>query len=140
MPKRRPVAKAKPKLSVPKLHEQMLRRWFNEVWNKRRAKTIHELMSPKAEVFSNAEKIAGSSEFEQFFHQFHGEFSEMRMKVLKAFGTDTMGACHWHLTAKHTRTSKPIDITGTTVVQVKNGKFVAGWQNYDQAKLNAQIA
>jgi len=140
MPKRRGPAKSKRKTSAPKLHERMLRRWFNEVWNKRRVKTIHELMAPKAPVSSNAGNISGTAEFEAFFHQFHADFTEIRMTILKVFATDTMGACHWRLTAKHVPTSKPVQITGTTMVQVKNGKFIAGWQNYDEAALAAQVA
>jgi hypothetical protein len=126
--------------SGPKQHEEMLRRWFNEVWNKQRGATIHELMAPQAEVVTNARTIGGTAEFEAFFRQFHKDFTNLDMKIRKVFATDTMGACHWHLTARHVATSKPVEITGTTVVQIKNGKFTAGWQNYDELALSSQIS
>jgi len=39
----------------------------------------------------------------------------------------------------HTGTQKPLQLTGTAIVRLENGRFAEGWQNWDAAHLYAQL-
>ena len=40
----------------------------------------------------------------------------------------------------HIATQKPLQLTGTSVVRVENGRFAEGWQNWDAAHVDAQLS
>jgi predicted ester cyclase len=37
-------------------------------------------------------------------------------------------------------TGKPVTMTGMTMVRIRNGKVVQGWDNWDQAAMMRQLA
>jgi len=39
----------------------------------------------------------------------------------------------------HSTTKKALQLTGTSVVRIENGRFAEAWQNWDAAHLYAQL-
>src|SRR5579864_6636660 len=70
---------------------QLMRRWFEEVWNQGRIETVHELLSTDAVARgqNGAEsELRGPQEFEGFVRQIRGAFPDIRVRVEDVFGAD----------------------------------------------------
>ena len=66
-----------------------MRRWFDEVWNKGRFETIHELMAPDAIGIGQGGSeaaIHGPKEFQAFVERLRGAFPDIHVTVEDAFG------------------------------------------------------
>ena len=128
---------------------KLMRRWFQEVWNERNTQTIHELVAPNAVTFGQLEDgqpLRGAADFAAFAERILGAFSDVHFVVEDAFGADDNVVARWSATMAHTgndlgmpSTGKPVRLTGISVVRVSEGKFVEGWDSWDQLGLMKQL-
>src|SRR5580765_4735843 len=62
---------------------QLMRRWFQEVWNEGRMQTVHDLLAPgvvaRGQRAADAE-IRGPEEFVKFVHEIRRSFSDIHLK------------------------------------------------------------
>ena len=80
---------------------QLMRRWFQEVWNEGRIQTVHELLSPDAVATGQRgaeSKIRGPEEFEKFVREFRGAFPDIKVAIECEGGIFSGGA---HTRGKH---------------------------------------
>jgi steroid delta-isomerase-like uncharacterized protein len=125
----------------------LARRWYREVWSEGRNETIHELLAPDAVLIgTDRVEIRGPVEFERFAERIRSAFSDTEIMVDDIFGFDDKVAIRWHATMKHTGemlgipgTGKSVKITGTSIAQFRDGKVVAGWDNWDRLAMLEQI-
>ena len=128
---------------------EMLTRWFQEVWNEGKTQTVHDLLSPDAVAIGQAGsgvELHGPEEFVRFVEHIRGAFPDIRVTVEDTFGCDDKVALRWSATMTHRGdalgippTGKSVRVTGITIVRIVNGKMVAGWDNWDQLGMLAQI-
>jgi steroid delta-isomerase-like uncharacterized protein len=125
----------------------LAKRWYREVWNEGRNETIHELLAADAVLIgTDRVEIRGPVEFERFAERIRSAFSDTEIIVDDVFGYDDKVAIRWHATMKHTgemlgiaATNKVVEITGTSIAQVRDGRVVAGWDNWDRLAMLEQI-
>lgn len=128
---------------------QVVRRWFEEVWNQGKIETIHELLAPdaitKGQTFTK-EEIRGPKEFEAFVRQINAVFANQQIKIEDIFGAGDKVVARWSATMTHKdnglgvpATNKVVRITGTSIGRIVDGKIVEGWDNWDQLGLLEQI-
>jgi steroid delta-isomerase-like uncharacterized protein len=127
----------------------LMRRWFQEVWNERNTQTIHELVAPNAVTIGQLEDgqpLRGAGEFAAFAERILGAFSGIHFVVEDAFGAGDKVVARWSATMTHTgdhlgmpATGKQVRLTGISVVCVSEGKFVEGWDSWDQLGLMKQL-
>jgi predicted ester cyclase len=127
-------------------NKQLAQRWFEEVWNKGRREAIAEILAPDAEIRESGEIVRGPEGFYPFFDRMHAAFSDIHVTFQDAIAEADMVCLRWSCSMKHTGsglgiapTQKTLATTGMTMVRVANGKFVAGWQNWDMLGLMQQI-
>jgi len=120
-------------------NKQLVIRWFEEVWNQGRRETIHELFAPEGELHDGAATYRGPQEFMRFYEGLRSQFSDFRVTPLLALAEGDLACVHWSAAFRHAPTDKPLQITGTSIVRVRNGQFVEAWQNWDAAGLAAQL-
>jgi steroid delta-isomerase-like uncharacterized protein len=128
---------------------QLMRRWFQEVWNEGRIQTVYELLSPDAVATGQrgAEKeIRGPEEFVKFVREIRGAFPDIRVKVEDVFGTDDKVVLRWSGTMTHTGdalglppSGRTVRSRGITIAHIVDGKIVEGWDNWDQLGMLEQI-
>ena len=127
-------------ISILDQNKQLVVRWFEEVWNQGNRETITQLLAPDGVIYDGAAVIRGPAEFEQFHDRLRAQFSEFRITPLVTLAEGDLACAHWNATFRHTASEKPMHITGTSVVRIKDGQFVEAWQNWDAAALAAQMA
>jgi steroid delta-isomerase-like uncharacterized protein len=128
---------------------ELMRRWFREVWNEGRMQTVHDLLSADAVGVGQGEqdaKIHGPAEFVSFVERIRGAFPDINVVVEDAFGARDKVVVRWSATMTHRgeqlgvpATGKPVRISGITIVRIRNGQIVEGWDNWDQLALMEQI-
>lgn len=131
-------------------NKALVRRWFEEVWNKGRAEAIEEMFAPEGIAHGLSDDVEnplrGPAGFKPFHDTFRGAFPDMVVVVedLIAEGDKVAARCSVH--AKHTgdhlgiaASHAPVEFTGMTIVRVKNGKIVEAWNNFDFMRMNKQI-
>jgi steroid delta-isomerase-like uncharacterized protein len=128
---------------------QLMRRWFQEVWNEGRVQTVHDLMAPGAVARGQrgAEaEIRGPEEFEKFVHEIRGAFPDIKVKVEDVFGADDKVVLRWSAVMTHTvdafglpASGRTVRSRGITIASIKDGKIVEGWDNWDQLGMLEQI-
>ena len=131
---------ASPAVSTLEQNKHLVVRWFHEVWNQGRRDTIAELFAPDGVIYDGATAIHGPAEFEAFYDRLRAQFSDFHISPVLILAEGDLACMHWNSSLKHTATSTPAHITGTSIVRIKDGRFVEAWQNWDAAGLAAQLS
>jgi len=128
-------------------NKALIRRWFDEVWNKGRAEAIYELIAPDCKVHGlGVAVLRGPEEFEPFHASFVGALSDMHISVDDVLAEGDMTAARLTVTGTHTgdhlgldATGKRVSFTGMTFTRWRDGQIVEGWNNVDLPGLMKQI-
>ena len=120
-------------------NKQLVIRWFEEVWNKGNRDTIAQLFAPDGVFYDGATLIRGPLEFEKFYDRLRAQFSNFKISPVLALAEGDLVCVHWFSELKHNATGKVAQITGTSIVRIRDGRFVEAWQNWDAAGLAAQL-
>lgn len=128
---------------------QLMRRWFQEVWNEGKTETVYNLMASNGVSRGHAAgggEIHGPAEFVRFVESIRAAFSNMDVKVEDAFGAEDKVVVRWSAKMTHSgdglgmpATGKPVRVGGLSLVRILNGKVVEGWDNWDQLGMLEQI-
>ena len=131
-------------------NKQLVRRWFEEVWNNGRAELIYEMFDENgiAHGLSDdpAKPIRGPKDYTPFYHLFRDAFPNMKIVIedMVAEGDKVTARCS--VRGKHegdfrgiAPTQSPVDFTGMTIVRIANGKIVEAWNNFDFMTMNKQV-
>lgn len=124
----------------------MGRRWFEEVWNRRRRAAIGEMIAPDAVVHDGRVETVGPDAFYLFFDRISSAFSDIHVDVEDTIAENDRLCVRWSSTAKHTGdglgippTGVKIKITGISILRVRGEVFVEAWQNWDMQGLMDQL-
>jgi SnoaL-like polyketide cyclase len=83
---------------------QLMRRWFDEVWNQGKAETVRELLAEDAIGMGQGEadvKVRGPADFVPFVERIRGAFPDMNIKIEDAFGARDKVVVRWSATMTH---------------------------------------
>jgi len=128
----------------------LIHRWFEEVWNKGREDAIDEMFAADGIAHGLADekdqKLRGPEGFKPFFKKFRDAFPDIQVVVEDCITEGDLIAARCTVRASHTgdalgvaATNKPVEFTGMTIVRVRDGKIVEGWNNFDFMSLYRQI-
>lgn len=134
---------------MPADNKALTRRWFEEVWNKKRDAAIDEMLSPAGVLHGlseTGEELPGPEAFRRFYRQFRSGFPDIRVTVDQVIAEGDMTALRFTAYGTHSgdglgikATGRPIRVTGMAMVRWKDGKAVEGWNEFDASSLMRQI-
>jgi predicted SnoaL-like aldol condensation-catalyzing enzyme len=133
------MSAASPSLSTPEQNKQLVVRWFEEVWNQSRRETIPELFPENGVIHDGPRQFRGPREFERFYDALQSQFTDFKITPIVSLAEGDLVCLHWSCAARHKDTQKHMEVTGTSVARVENGRIVEAWQNWDAAHMYAQI-
>jgi steroid delta-isomerase-like uncharacterized protein len=130
-------------------NKRLARRWFEQVWNKKRAQAIDEMMSASCighgKAADGGDSI-GADGFKSFHEAYLGAFPDLHVDVEDVIAEGSKVAVRWTASGTHqggslgfAATGKPMRINGMTFVVMKGGKVVEGWDAYDQHGMLQQL-
>jgi steroid delta-isomerase-like uncharacterized protein len=131
-------------------NKALLRRWFDEVWNKGRADAIEEMFDENgiAHGLSDdpANPIRGPRGYRPFYTMFREAFPNMEIVIEDMVAEGDKVAARCSVRGKHegefmgrAATQAPIELTGITIVRIDNGKIVEAWNNFDFLTMYRQV-
>lgn len=127
-------------------NKELVKRWFEEVWNQGRKETIRELLAPDTVFNPGGQETIGAEGFYRFFDRMQAAFSDIHVIVHDAISEGDKVCVRWSVSMRHTGhgigvspTNKHVQTTGITVARIADQKFVAVWQNWDMLGLIQQI-
>lgn len=123
-------------------------RWFEEVWNQRRAETIDELMTDQSVCFTDQGPMRGPAEFRQAqYEPLLKAFPDLHVEVEDSLASDNAVVVRWTATGTHTGDGLPIPPTGKAVtfsgmswIRTHDGKLWEGWQSSNISEVLRQLA
>jgi steroid delta-isomerase-like uncharacterized protein len=128
---------------------QLIRRWFQEVWNEGKKETIDALLAPDGIGIGELENglpLRGPQEFAPFVERIRGAFPDIKIVIDDIFGADDKVVVRWSATMTHRgdhlgmpATGKAVKMTGITIARIANNQIVEGWDNWDQLGMLKQI-
>jgi steroid delta-isomerase-like uncharacterized protein len=117
----------------------LIRRWFEEVWNRGRAAAIDEMLAGQAMIHGLGPQAMNVSAFKQFHTQYRSAFPDVRIQVDDVIAEGDKVAVRWSGTGTHQGDSlgfaasgNNVHFSGMTIGRVENGKLVEGWNVFDQ--------
>jgi steroid delta-isomerase-like uncharacterized protein len=121
----------------------IVHRWFEEVWNQRRAQTIDELLTPESVCHGEGDPIRGPGEFRERMHDpLLAAFPDVRVTVEATLADGDEVVVRWRAEAAHAgpglgfpATGRPVVFRGMTWIRVSGGRFVQAWQSSNIAEV-----
>lgn len=131
-------------------NKQLIRRWFEEVWNKGRPEVIDELFAEDGIAHGLADEpgapLYGPAAFKEFHKKFRGAFPDIVVTVEDTISEGDLVAARGRVRAVHAgddlgfaATQKPMEITGISIVRIKGGQIVEAWNNFDFMSMFRQL-
>ena len=131
-------------------NKQLVRRWFEEVWNNGRADAIEEMFAENGIAHGLGDDpsnpIRGPRDFRPFHTIFREAFPNMNIIVEDMIAEGDKVAARCSVRAKHegeflgrAATQSPVDFSGMTIVRIAGGKIVEAWNNFDFMVLHKQV-
>jgi steroid delta-isomerase-like uncharacterized protein len=143
---RRREIKIEPETIMTEMERSLGSRWFEEVWNKGRRDAIAEMLAPDAVLHEAGTDSVGPEGFYPFFDRLNVAFSGLHVTVEDTIAEKDRICVRWSCIATHTGdglgvapTGKNIDVTGMSMIRVRNGRIAEAWQNWDMQRLMEQI-
>ncbi len=131
-------------------NKALVRRWFEEVWNKGRAEAIDELFAEDGTAHGLAgetgEPLRGPANFRVFHRTFREAFPDIEVVVEDVIteGDKLAARCsvrgsHQSDTLGFAATGRPVEFTGMTIARISDGKIVEAWNNFDFMTMFQQL-
>jgi steroid delta-isomerase-like uncharacterized protein len=128
----------------------LVRRWFEEVWNKGSAEAIEELFDEEGVAHGLGDEsgapLRGPANFRVFHHKFREAFPGIEVSVDDAISEGDRVAARCTVRGRHegdtlgfAATSRAVEFTGMTFARVRSGKIVEAWNNFDFMSMFQQL-
>ena len=131
-------------------NKALIRRWFEEVWNKGRADAIPEMFAADGVAHGLSDDAAnplrGPAGFLPFHAQFREAFPNIEVVVEDQIAEGDRVATRCSVRGKHTgdslgfaATQAPVEFTGMTITRIRDAKIIEAWNNFDFMKMYKQL-
>jgi steroid delta-isomerase-like uncharacterized protein len=130
-------------------NKNLVRRWFEEVWDKGRLSAIPEMFAQpgRAHGFPDPDSVINSAEeFAEHCKAFRQAFPDVRISVDDLIADGDKIAVRWTATMTHTgdglgfpATSKKVLVSGSSFLICGNGQILEGWNYMDLTRMRLQL-
>ena len=131
-------------------NKEIIRRWFEEVWNSGKEETIDELFAADGIAHGLADEndgpIIGPEGYKPLFRNLKDSFPDITVRVEDIIEEGETVAARCVVAGKHAgsnlgieATQKNVRFTGMTFVKIKDGQIIEAWNNFDFMNMLQQI-
>jgi steroid delta-isomerase-like uncharacterized protein len=128
-------------------NEALLRRWFEEVWNKGRVDAIDEMMTADCIAHGLGDtQTVGPAAFKAFHAQFRGAFPDIKITLEDVVSQGDRAAVRFTIQATHggdhlgvPASGKRVNTAAMSFVRCRNGQIAEGWNVVDMLGVMQQI-
>ena len=131
-------------------NKALIRRWFEEVWDKGRAEAIDEMFAEDGVAYGlsneSGEPLRGPAAFREFHQRLRSAFPDTVVVVEDTIAEADKVAARCILRGQHmgdslgfAATQRTMEITGIAIVRIRDGKIVEAWNNFDFMSMYRQL-
>jgi steroid delta-isomerase-like uncharacterized protein len=133
---------------MPTDNKSIVRRMYEEVWNKRRLEVAGELISPShaVQLMDAADSGIGPEAYARNVTQFIRAFPDLKFTLLDMVAENDKVAAFWNISGTHkgefrgiAPTGKKISVDGITINQLAGGKIMDSYVSWDMWGLMKQL-
>ena len=117
-----------------------LERWYEQVWNNANENSIDDLLDEQAVIHGLGTETdkKGPTAFRPFYHSFRESFPSVNIQVEPIFQNPEFEAAQCTVNAA-TADGRRVNFTGLSIIRVKDGKLIEGWNAFDFETMNKQL-
>ena len=130
-------------------HKQLVRRWFDEVWNKHDASAIDRMFAKDRVSHGlpiDGKDLVGAERYRAFHQSFVNAFPDIQIVIDDLIEEDDRVAARWHCTGTLTGdglgmppNGKRMSVSGMSIIRVENGYVIEAWNNFDWLGMHRQL-
>jgi steroid delta-isomerase-like uncharacterized protein len=128
-------------------NKQIIRRWFDRVWNQRDERMVHELMAKDCIAHGlGPDPLVGPEGFMPFYRAFVSAMPDLRISIEDLLEEDDRVVARWTATGTLTGeglgvkpTGRRASMAGMTIGRIANGQLVEGWNTFDMLDMHQQL-
>ena len=132
---------------MPTSNEELSRRVFEEIWNNNKLELADELIAPNYVHHDPQSPPCNSiDQYREFVRHYLAAFPDLHFDIDAQISNGDMVVTRWTATDTHNGdlmgippTGKRFSISGINIAEVKDGKFVESWGNWDTFGLMQQL-
>ena len=132
---------------MSELHRALSRRWFDEVWNQRRAEAVAELMEPDGVGHMEHGDFVGHGPFLEVRDRFLSAFPDLHVEVEDVVSEGDRTVVRWRASGTHAGDGlgiapchRRVAFRGMTWHRFRDGKLCEGWDGWNQGALFHELA
>lgn len=118
--------------------EQLIREWFERVFNQREFSAIDELMHPNVELFAEGETRHGREVIRQRIAALLGAFQPLKITVESIVTGPDHVVAYWHVVKTHSgeflgipATDKEVELRGSSYARFVNEQIIEARDHWD---------
>lgn len=130
-------------------NKQLMRRWFEEVWNDQRESAIDEMLHEdgKSHGLPDPDSVLeGPEGFKAVQRVFTGAFPDLHVVIEDMVAEGDYVATRWSVTMTHlgdhlgfAATGKAARLNGSSFDLIRDGKISEGWNHMDMGALMQEL-
>ena len=127
-------------------NKALMRRWFDEVWNRGRVEAIDEMLAGHAVIHGLGADAHGPDGFKAFHSAYRDAFPDVTIRIDDIVAEGDMVAVRWSGTGTHggaglgfEPSGRRVQFSGMLFTRIDNGKFVEGWNIFDRLGMLHQL-
>lgn len=134
---------------MAKGHDELLHRWFENVWNQGDVDHVDQLLAPAAVLHETAVGPDGTQTLEDFkamARTLRQAIPDIRFRVDDTLQSGDRAAARVTVTGTHTGpglgiapTGRKFRVTGIVMIRVAGDRVVEGWSSFDMLGLFEQL-
>ena len=133
---------------MPTDSKSIVRRLYEEVWNKRNLEAANELISPShaMQLIDLPDSGIGPEAYARNVVQFVRAFPDLKFKVLDMVAEDEKVVAFWNISGTHkgefrgiAPTGKKVSVDGITISQLADGKIMDSYVSLDLWSMMRQL-
>ena len=130
-------------------NKQLVRRWFDDVWNRRDVAAIARMFAKDGVAHglgADGQDLIGPDGFRSFHQAFLSGFADLQIVIEDLVEEDDRVAARWRASGTLTGhgmgtppTGKRMSVTGMSIIRAQNGQIVEAWNNFDVLGMHQQL-
>jgi len=134
--------------AMPTDNKSIVRRMYEEVWNKRNLEVAKELIAPShaVQLFDAADSGVGPEAYASNVVQFVRAFPDLKFTILDMVAENEKVVAFWNISGTHkgefrgiAPTGKKVSVDGITMIQFSDGKIMDSYVSLDMWSMMQQL-
>lgn len=122
-------------------NEALARRFVEEVWNQGKMDVCNEVLAANYTMHTNGQtaEAQGPEAAAANIRNVRADYPDLNIAIDDVFATSHMVTARWNFVGTHKDLGKKVDVKGTVIYHIEDGKLAISWNAFDNAAFVTQL-